>query len=151
MITAQVENWSDCLPELKTLFPIHFKELALNQDKVELAPRYDVYSKMEKEGSLFVCTLRSFGVLIGYFVGIINPSLHYGNCLECSMDIFFVKPECRVGNCGMKLFKAVRHELKRRGVQRWHVGSKVHSDASALFRRLGMTQVETYYSEWLGD
>jgi hypothetical protein len=45
----------------------------------------------------------------------------------------------------------VENELKRRGVQRWFVGSKVKADASALFEFLDFERVEVYYSKWIGD
>ena len=155
LLTAQVERWSDCVDDLAMLFPAHWEELALNRDKVPLAPRWDVYAAMERAGTLLLVTLRQQGALVGYFVGFVQPSLHYSSCLECTMDIFLVREDCRGGHGlltpGLLLFRTVRRELKRRGVQRWHVGSKVHKDASRLFRALGMTPVETYYSQWLGS
>jgi N-acetylglutamate synthase-like GNAT family acetyltransferase len=67
------------------------------------------------------------------------------------MDIFFVHPEHRRGRNGTILFQAVEKELRRRGVQRWFVGTKLHSDASPLFKRLGFIPVEQYHSKWLGN
>ena len=155
VLTTQVEAWSDVLPEMQEIWPEHYAELALNQDKVPLSPRLDAYAAMERHGVLFVMTLRDAGRLVGYFIGFVQPSLHYSSCLECSLDIFFVRPGDRGGRGlltpGMVLFRATRAELKRRGVQRWFVGSKLHRDASRLFRALGMTPVETYYTQWIGD
>lgn len=150
MITAQVEIWSDCRPEPARIFPEHFEELALNKDKAPLAPQWDVYADLERRGALLLVTLREAGEMVGYFVGLLGPSLHYGTTLECRMDIFFVRPAWRGRHAGMRLFKAARQELRRRGVQRWFVGSKLHKDASRLFEAIGMTKIETYYSEWIG-
>jgi hypothetical protein len=47
------------------------------------------------------------------------------------------------------MFKFVEAELRRRGVKRWAVGSKVQHDASALFRYLDFQPVETTYEKWL--
>jgi hypothetical protein len=66
------------------------------------------------------------------------------------MDIFFIHPKSRNRFAGIKLFKAVEVEAKRRGVQRMIVGSKMHADASVLFERLHYLPVETYYSKWIG-
>jgi hypothetical protein len=49
------------------------------------------------------------------------------------------------------MFRFVEAELRRRGVQRWFMGSKTHADASPLFKRIGATPVETYYSKWIGE
>ena len=51
----------------------------------------------------------------------------------------------------MLLFTEVEKELRRRGVQRWFMGSKMHKDASYLFEKIGAAPVETYYSKWLGE
>ena len=48
------------------------------------------------------------------------------------------------------MFQFVESELRRRGVQRWFMGSKVHMDASYLFKLIAAEPVETYYSKWLG-
>jgi len=151
MLTAQVESLTERLEELKPLFPLHWEELALNKDKVPLDPQYEVYLDRDRRGEVLLVTLRELGELKGYFVGFIAPGLHYRSCLTCTMDIFFVHPDVRCRFGGPRLFKAVKAELKRRGVQRWFVGSKNHKDASRLFEALGFDPVETYYSMWLGD
>ena len=151
MITAHVESFEENLEYLKPLLPIHYKELALNQDKVPLSPQFDKYVTTEKQGGLIFVTLRKAGEMVGYFIGFIAPGLHYSTCLTCQMDIFYVLPEHRGSGTGFQLFKFVEQQLKKRGVQRLFVGSKLHKDASWLFEKLNYTPVETYYSAWLGD
>lgn len=151
MITAHVESFEENLEYLKPLLPIHYKELALNQDKVPLSPQFDKYVATEKQGGLIFVTLRKAGEMVGYFIGFIAPGLHYSTCLTCQMDIFYVLPEHRGSGTGFQLFRFVEQQLKKRGVQRLFVGSKLHKDASWLFEKLNYTPVETYYSAWLGD
>nr|DAN02913.1 MAG TPA: transcriptional regulator [Caudoviricetes sp.] len=151
MITAHIESLAEHLPEMRRLLPLHYQELALNKDKVPLDPQYEVYLDRERRGELLFVTLREAGEMIGYFVGFIAPGLHYRTCLTCTMDIFFVHPGKRQGRAGITLFKFVKAELKRRGVDRWFVGSKCHADASALFEYLGFEKVEVYYSMWVGE
>lgn len=150
MITIMNESFEDRLIELQVLLPLHYEELALNQDKVPLSPQYNVYIERERAGGLLFVTLRDAGELVGYFIGFIAPGLHYSTCLTCTMDIFFLRKDKRTGTAGVRLFRFVEDELRRRGVQRWFMGSKVKADASALFKRIGAEPVETYYSKWLG-
>lgn len=150
MITAHVESFAERLPELRALLPLHYEELALNKESVPLNPQYDVYFERERRGELLFVTLRDMGELVGYFIGFIAPGLHYSTCLTCTMDIFFVRPDRRKGTAGIRLFRFVEQELRRRGVQRWFMGSKMHADASALFKRIGASPVEIYYSKWIG-
>jgi len=151
MITFAVESFMECLPELKTIFPLHYKELALNQEHVPLSPQYEIYEARENAGELIFITGREKGELIGYFVGFIAPGFHYSTCLTCTMDIFYIHPDNRGSGSGFKLFEFVEKELVRRGVDRWFVGSKVHQDASWLFEKLGFDRVEVTYSKYMGD
>lgn len=151
MITAQVEPFPPFLEEVQPLLPRHWEELALNKDKVPLDPQYDIYLARDARGEVMTITLRDAGKLCGYFIGFIAPGLHYRTCLTLTMDIFWLAPEHRGAMGGVKLFRAVMREAKRRGVDRMFAGSKCHADASVLFERLGMERVETYFSVWLGD
>jgi GNAT superfamily N-acetyltransferase len=151
MITCHVESFEERLAELQVLLPLHYRELALNQDKVPLSPRYGDYIDRERAGGLLFVTLRDAGQLVGYFIGFIAPGLHYSTCLTCTMDIFYVHPDKRTGSAGVRMFRFVETELRRRGVQRWFMGSKIQADASALFKRIGAAPVETYYSKWIGE
>jgi GNAT superfamily N-acetyltransferase len=151
VITAQVEPWGKFLVDAVELFPAHWQELALNKDKVPLSMRYDVYAASETAGELLVVTLRQDARLVGYFVGFVLPGLHYSTCLTLQMDIFWTHPDIRGRMEGVKLFRAVEAEAKRRGVQRMFFGSKLHKDASRLFEYLKMQPVEVYYTKWIGD
>lgn len=151
MLTAQPEDFMPFLEEVKPLLERHWEELALNKDKVPLSPQYDVYIQRDALGQIMLVTLREAGELVGYFVGFVSPGLHYSTCLTLIMDIFWLAPEHRGKMGGLKLFKAVEREAKRRGVQRMFVGSKVHKDASKLFEALRYDKCEIYYTAWLGD
>lgn len=151
MITAQVEPYSKCLPELMECYDLHWEELALNKDKVPLDPQYDLYEARDDAGQLLLVTLRETGRLVGYFIGFIAPGFHYKTCLTLTMDIFWTHPDVRGGFSGVKLFRLVEKEAKRRGVHRMFYGSKMHKDASRLFQFLKMEPVEIYYSKWIGD
>jgi GNAT superfamily N-acetyltransferase len=151
VITFQPEPFPQFLQEVQPLLPLHWEELALNKDKVPLAPQFDVYLERAARGEVLLVTARSEGRLIGYFIGFVAPGLHYKTCLTLTLDIFYIHPDYRRGSAGIRLFKAVEQEARRRGVQRMFVGSKLHKDASILFERLGYTEVERYYSAWLGD
>jgi GNAT superfamily N-acetyltransferase len=151
MMTAAVEPWSAVIDELRPMLPLHYAELALDQNRVPLDPQWHVYTARERAGELLAVVLRDGGDAIGYYWGFIAPGLHYATCLTATMDVFYVHPAYRNGSAGVILFRAVERELQRRGVDRWFVGTKLHADCGALFRRLGFAAVETYYAKWLGQ
>lgn len=149
MITSQIESFTEQLPELKQLLPLHYQELALNQDTIPLDPQYDIYESRESLGELLYVTLRENGGLIGYYIGFVSPGLHYRTCLTCITDIFYIHKDHRGKKSGLLLFQTVENELKRRGVNRWFTGSKCHLDASGFFELLGFERVEIYYSKMI--
>lgn len=150
MITFAVEKFSDVYGELLPLLHDHYGEISTHKDHgVALDPVVEVYRAREADGSLTMVIGRERGEIVAYFVCFIAPGLHYRSCLTCSPDIFFVREEKRNGLAGVRMFRFVERELKRRGVKRWAVGSKVQHDASALFKFLDFTPVETTYEKWL--
>jgi GNAT superfamily N-acetyltransferase len=151
MITFSVESLTENLEQMKPLFPRHWEELALNKEKVPLDPQFETYLRRDEMGEVLFLAGRDRGELIAYFVGFVAPGLHYKTCLTLTMDIFYVVPKQRGKSAGVRLFKAVEAEARRRGVQRMFVGSKCHKDASWLFERLDYIEVERYYSKWLGE
>lgn len=146
-----VEPFSTCLAEMKALFPRHWEELALDKDRFELDPQYELYLERERRGEVLCMVGRQAGEITAYFVGFVAPAMHYRTCLTLTMDIFWVAPEHRGKSLGLRLFKAVEAEAMRRGVHRMFVGSKLHKDASWLFEKLGYRSVETYYSKTFED
>lgn len=151
MLTAAPEPFPPFLDEVMPLLPDHYAELALDKDRVPLAPQYHVYLDRDSRGEVLTIAMREAGELVGYFIGFVNPGLHYSTCLTLLLDIFWLKPEHRGKHGGTILFDAVEKEARRRGVQRMFVGSKVHLPADWLFERRGYTKVETHYSAWLGE
>lgn len=152
MLSVKCERLADILPELIPIFPGHWQELALNKDQVPLDPQYDVYLEREERDELLSVIMRDDqGTIAGYFFGFIAPGLHYQTCLTCTMDIFYIRDEYRSGTAAIRLFRFVERELKTRGVDRWFVGSKCHSDLSRMFEALKFDKVEVYYSKYLGE
>lgn len=138
--------------ELKGILDTHYEELALNKDRVPLRPQWHVYRQREESGQLVYVTLRSAGELIGYIIMFVAPGLHYDTCLTAHMDILFVRPDRRdaAAKGVLLMLDVLEAELKRRGVQRWFMGTKLHKDIGAIFKRRKFEAVEMTYSKWIG-
>lgn len=150
MITALVEPFMAGVEELKPLLPGHWEELGIYRDRMPLDPNWETYRNIEAAGQLIYVAARNSGALIGYFIGVITPGLHYRTTLTCKMDIAYILPEHR-GSAGSVLFTAVKAELIRRGVKCWWVGSKDHHPIEGFYRSLGFEQQETHFAMWLED
>jgi len=123
----------------------------LGDPKAEFAPFWEAYFEVAKQNQLLIVTVRADWQLVGYFVGVIGPSLQYKHCLVCTLDTMFISAEYRKGTCGSKLLKEVERQLGKLGVDRWLVGSTIRSDISSLFERLKFNKIEVHYSKWLGE
>ena len=151
MITASVESFTERQVELKRLFSLHWEKLAQDRDSVPLDPRYDVCARLEEAGELMLVSLRDRGRLVGYWVAVISPGLHYQGCLTAAMDIWNVLPEYENGVAAMILMRAVETEYRRRGVRRAFAGEKIHRPCGRLYRAFGYEPVEVHYSKMMGD
>lgn len=150
-LTASIESFMQRRPELEKLFPAHWEKLALDKDSVPLDPQYDEYARRERNGELMMVALRDGGRMVGYWVAVIAPGLHYRTCITAIMDMWFVLPEYENGVAAMILMRAVEREYRRRGINRSFVGEKLHRPCGRLYEAFGYEAVETHYSKLIGD
>src|ERR1700691_5140527 len=115
MITAQIEPFEPCLPELLVLWPLHWRELALFQDRIPLRPQVQEYLHRTRAGTMFLATVRHNSRMAGYFLFQVNPGFHYGETLTGTTDIFWIIPEFRDRGLFLPLIRCVERELRRRG------------------------------------
>lgn len=153
MLTAQIESFEKALPELQQCFPRHWEELALFKDHMPLFPQYQEYIRREREGILFLATLRWDGKIVGYYTVQVAPGFHYGTTLTGHMDMVYIVPELRDRGLGFPLFRCVERELRRRGVGPWYSGYKVHNPLGLpeFLTALGFQPADNYMVKWLGD
>src|SRR5271170_1508068 len=122
MITAQVESFQHAIDELRELFPTHWHELALFQDRIPLAPQYDEYVRRERDGTLFLATVRWDGRINAYYTAQVQPGFHYGTTLTGMGDMLYVVPDARGSGLIFPLMRCVEKELRRRAVKVWYSG-----------------------------
>lgn len=152
MISVQVESFVQCLPELRPLFRTHHIELGLFRDRMPLDPDEAEYARREQDGSLFLTTMRRNGTIVAYYVANVRPGFHYSSTLTGTMDIAYVVPEERNRGLALPLFRHTERELRRRGVQVWYSGSKVHNPLGMpkLHELLGFVPADLYAVKWIG-
>ncbi len=151
VVTFQLEPWEKFFADGQPLFPQHWREVAVDQDRIRLVLDNERYVQMEKAGILHVLTMRSEGGLVGYYVAFILSHVHYKEAgLMAFTDIYFVLPEFRKGPAGMALFIEAERTLKERGVKKAYLSCKVHMDHSKLFEALGWTFTDKSFTKYIG-
>jgi GNAT superfamily N-acetyltransferase len=134
------------IDEMARLFEEHYDELCVTKD-FPLSPDYAAYTRLAEANMLRVVTVRADDALVGYAVFIIQPHLHYSTCMTAFEDIYFVKKEYRQGRIGIRLFKYAEEVLKRIGVNRIIMHTKVHMDNSKLFEYLGYKNTDKLFTK----
>ena len=149
MVTYQVEEFSQCIPEVRLHLDEHYEELSVTKNGFPLDPDWDAYDRMEQQQALKIVTCRKDGELVGYVFFLLHYNLHYRTMLTAAEDIYYLKKSERKGRVGIKLFKFADDYLKSIGVKRVILGTKVHLDNSRLFEYLGYTFFEKLHSKML--
>lgn len=150
MLTFQEEKWVEAFPDMQRLFPAHYAELALDQESVKLSPNIEMYEEADKKGLMHLVTARNDGHLVGYFVAAVLPHLHYREAGPMSQtDAYFVDPGYRVGGCGAKLLMFAEESLREKGVKKIYISTKLHSNHSELFEKLGYKATDVVFTKLL--
>ena len=149
-ITFHVEQWSDALAELLELFPLLWDDVAIDKDRFVADCDVDKYAALEKAGILHLVTARDGVLLAGFFLMFVTPNAHYrGSGLMAFTDLYFLLPNYRRGNTGLKMFAFMEETLRAKGVVKMYSSHKIHRDRSAMFKFLGWTASDVVYSKCL--
>ena len=150
MASYAVEPWREFAVEAAVLWPLHWEEIAIDRDKIKLAVDFASFDALDAMGQLHVVVAREAGVIVGYWLGIIRPHLHYRDSLTAYTDVFYVRQESRRDVwVFQKMLDFVEKSLKQRGVQKLFIASKSHKDLSRLFERRQMNRTEVVYTKVL--
>lgn len=138
----QTESFSDVRGSIEGLLLDHYREVALHQDDVPLAPDWGLYQHLDESGGLKIFTARQDGGLIGYAIFFVRYHAHYKETLCAINDIVFLRHGYRKGLAGAKLIRYADQELEAYGVDRifWHI--KYSNDFSPILHRMGYLDEE---------
>tara|TARA_R110000796_G_scaffold208920_1_gene325268 strand:+ start:186 stop:641 length:456 start_codon:yes stop_codon:yes gene_type:complete len=151
MIKYQQEFLSQVQSDIEPLLELHWKEIALNQDKIKLNPDWDAYHNLELTGNLKIFTARSGEELVGYFVVMLNNNIHYKDHVFASNDVIYLHKDYRKGFAGIRLIKFAEKCLKEDGVSVLLINTKSHKPFDKVLERLKFKPIERVFSKFIGD
>ena len=151
MIEYKVETLDECLEEVKPLLEEHYELVAMYKDRVELLPDYTRYYDMEKVNMLHIVTARDEGKLIGYFISVVSPHMHYMSTKYAVNDIVFIEEAYRKTKVGLDMFKFTEEALKADGVDVIVIHMKTSLPFDSLCEGLGYDYAERNYSKYIGE
>ena len=150
-VTVQREKWDDFVVEALPLFKMNYQELSTDKATIPLDVREEEFSNLDAKGVLHAVTAREDGKLIGYHISALLPHMHYKSSgLMAYTDVYFLHPDYRIGTTGIKLLNEVERTLAERGIKKFYIGTKIHSDNGALLEALGYRPTDRIYTKLLG-
>jgi GNAT superfamily N-acetyltransferase len=143
-LSFQPEKWKHLWNEGQALFQLHYDELALHKDVMPMGLDNNFYAGLELRNFLLVVTARRDSKLIGYFVGIVIA--HHPHNKDAgkvaTTDMFYIAPEERKGGAGAKLLIAAESEMRRHGVKKATISTKIKFENGALLDALGWEKTD---------
>jgi hypothetical protein len=151
MIRFAVEDYFDVIEDMKPLLAAHYHEIAWYQDKIPFDPDWERYAAMAELGIIHIVTARDDERLIGYFVSLVSPGMHYKQTLYALNDVLWLHPDYRGGTTAYKMFQYAFVQLKALGVDCISIHMKTDAPFEKLCQKLGMQKQEYLYSIYIGD
>ena len=143
MITYQVEDFMDCYEEAIPLLVAHYDEIANFKEVKVFDPDIEKYHQLNNMGMLRILTARDDGILVGYFVSMVMPSLHYKNLTTALNDILYVDPKYRGTTVAYRLFKTAIQDLKENTqTQMVQIHMKIEYPFRELLSKIGFEKTE---------
>ena len=150
-ISYAIETYQTVQEEMRTLVGEHWEEIAVNKDKIKLNPDWESYEHLSDEGYLGIYTARSNGALVGYFIVVATPNIHYKDHIFGVNDVLFLQKKYRKGLTGVKLIKFAEKDLKEKGVSVLVINTKVHTPFDKILERMKYSLIERVYSKYIGE
>jgi hypothetical protein len=148
MITITEETFDPFSDEWPALVKVHWDEVALYKEHIQLDLDLEGYRNLEKAGRLCTIAVRDAGKLVGYSLFFVMRHIHYKSTVFGINDMVWLA-KCYRGLYGAKLIRESERILKRRGVQKitWHV--KLSNGLQRLLEVKGYTLDENVMGKML--
>ncbi len=145
----QRETLFDVIEEVQPLLELHYEELALRKDVIKLAPRWDIYTELERLGCFVVLTAREGEELIGYNAFFLNRHMHYGDFTVAQNDVLFLHPAARRGTAALRFIDWAEPALRELGAQKITYHIKFSLDWRPILHRRGYRDEEVMCAKLL--
>jgi len=149
-MTFQIESYYDVIDELKPMLAEHYKEVAMYQDKIKLAPDYEAYEQLQDAGMLYILTWRDEDKLKGYNIFFMRHHPHYENTNYAANDVVYIDPESRHTLGTVEFFQWCEAYLNDAGADVITYHMKVMKSFHALMTGLDMDHAEHIYTKYIG-
>lgn len=110
---------------LEALQAAHWREVAVDKDKIPLSVDWNRYVATEEAGAFMAFAMSDGDALVGYNAFFTNRHFHYSTTVFAVNDVIYVRPENR-GLDGIRFILSAEKELAGLGVRKILYHSKEH-------------------------
>lgn len=146
MIEFSQERLSDVWDEVMGIAREHWYETEEYRHGQEFNPDKERYLSYSEIGFLRLYTARSQGVLIGYAVMYISPSMHTQKMIATE-DTWFLKTDYRRGRNAIRFYNYVESQVLKHGVVEIMMSAKLVNSSGKIMEYLGYSHVANSYSK----
>jgi len=150
-VTYQEESFNEVIDEIKPLLELHYKEIAIMQDKIKLNPDYESYEAAYDAGTLRIFTAREGQDLVGYFIVVTVNHLHYKDHIFAMNDVIYLKKNLRALGIGKEMIQYAEDALIDSGVSVIMINTKVHQPFDLLMEALDYNCTDRLYGKYIGE
>lgn len=147
----QLEEWNDALPVLRPLFARLWDDVAIDKERFVAECDEKKYAALNEQRILHLVTARDREKVVGFFLCFVTPNAHYDGAGDMAFtDMYYLLPQYRKANIGIRLFVFMENTLRERGVVKFYTSHKLHRDRSAMMKFLGFKATDIVYSKVIG-
>lgn len=136
--------------ELADLYKDNFEEVYGSNLPYPLDVNWGQFEKMDELGLGLGLYAYYEGVIVGYSINILTPSLHSKNVVSCTNDVLYVDPIFRDTSLGLRLIKETEEAAKERGADVMFWFAPIDSPLDKILQRKKYKRWDTIYSKDLG-
>lgn len=142
-----LEPLAVCWDEMFELAERHWQETEGYRHDQPFSPKFERYKQYEDAGWLFQVIAREAGVMVGYSINYVVPSMHTQQQI-CVEDTYFLDKPYRKGRNAIRLYQEVEKEARKRGAVEMMMTEK-KGNVARLLEHLGFERVATQWSKSL--
>lgn len=147
--TFSKEPFAKLSADMIELIEAHHNEAGQFQEAAPLDMDWDGMFHYESMGMLLSFAVRLEGVMLGYCVFILTPTLHARSTMHALCDGIYIKPEYRQGLVGIKFIDYCEAYAKQCGAKVVHLVMKADPRLVRVLERSGHRVFEVTYMKVL--
>jgi len=150
-IEIKAERLFPVMDSLGDLYQQHYEEVYGGTNPYPLDINWDQYRKLDEIGMGMGLFAYYDGIVVGYSINVLTPTLHSRHVVSCTNDVLYVDPIFRDTSLGLRLIKQTEEEAKRKRARAMVWYAPTDSTLEKILIKKKYKEWETVFTKDLGD